>query len=463
MPMKDGYCIIVDGYSTGKAIPPLLRNAPYDSQICLHIKSSPRLPPDFHHKAGDYAASFNYDGENLNAFIDELRAFVGDKPINGIFAGSEAGVELTDLLNERFNLPGNDPLKSELRRNKYVMNEAVKGSTVNTVEQCIATDSATIIAWSTAFAASAWPIVLKPCASQSADHVFFCHKPEEIVAAFDAIKNAPDMFGQDNGDVLAQTFNDGQEYIVNTVSHASQHWVAEIWRIHKRPQSTIYEYAELIDSTAPQFIPLRDATFTLLDIVGTRNGAGTSEFKYSPTKGPVLLETTSRPMGNAPLAFTQAMLGYTQVSVMLEALLDKDTFLARLSQPEAALKHDGLVAVLIADATGPLQKDINDAFCALTTYQGAKIAGTVGTHISQTIDSLTAPGEVYFIGTQEAIHADYQQLRRIEEAGLYRDAIAPPARPIASPLGFTLSPLLVNPANQLPANNNFSRPSSPNH
>lgn len=417
------YCIVVDGYSTGKTI---ARRLVQEGIICLHVKSSTHLPKEFQHNLADYHQSFDYQGGSLDVFAQSIYSIIGQGVIRFIVAGSESGIELADRLNQQFGLPGNNPEKSHLRRNKFLMNEVARIGGVKTVEQCRATQAGDIIQWANVLPESAWPIVLKPMSSQSADHVFFCHDQQEIDTAFHRIAQTSDMFGQINQEVLAQSYNDGQEYIVNTVSHDRRHWVAEIWKINKRPQTTIYEYAELIDSSAPEFEPLKIATFTMLDLVGTRYGAGTTEFKYTPNKGPVLLETTSRPMGGAPLDFSQAMLGYTQVSVMLEALLKPEQFLARLTTPPLVLNKHGIVVVLIANAAGALQQSIEHAFNELATCVGAKLCGKKGDLINVTIDSLSSPGEVYLIGVPEAIQTDYIRIRTME-IELYRRAMMPPA------------------------------------
>lgn len=455
MPLKEGYCIIVDGYSTGKTIASLLKNDPDDSYACIHIKSSAELPAGFQHDPADYAMSFNYEGGTFTAFVEQIRTALQAKPVHFIIAGSESGVELADQLNAQFTLPGNDPAKSFLRRDKFAMNEAAKHAGINTVKQCKSAKVTDIHQWAALLTAESWPIVLKPLSSQSADHVYFCQTRDDITHAFIEISDAIDMFGHTNDEVLAQSFNDGQEYIVNTVSYAGQHWLAELWRIHKRPQTTIYEYAELIDHTAAEFQALKAAAFTMLDIVGTRYGAGTTEFKYTPQKGPVLLETTSRPMGGAPLAFTKEILGYTQVSVMLEALLKPECFMTRLVTATIPCAKSGMVVVLIADVKGKLRESIEEVFSGLETFRGMKMLGKAGDPIDVTIDSLTTPGEIYLVGEVAKIFATYAQIRALELAGLYRHAVvthsvtnsAVPGDVSLPPLSALQSTTLSNPVN----------------
>ncbi len=417
-------CIIVDAYSTGKAITPLLNTYSF-KPLCIHIKSSPDLPTTLQHNEADFNHSLEYDGKNLEALISEIQKIASSKPIQLIIAGSESGVELTDTLNAIFSLPGNDPSRSHLRRNKFLMNEAVKEAGVKTVEQIKTHRPTAILEWSKILSADAWPIVLKPLDSQSGDHVFFCNNDVEIQEAFFNISSSSNLFGQSNQEVLAQGFNDGEEFIVNSVSYGSQHFIVEIWRIKKSDKTTIYVHADLVDPVCREFDVLYRAASQVLDAVGTRYGAGTTEFKLHPEKGAVFLETTSRPMASSPLNIIHELLGYNQVTVMLEALLTPDLFLQRLSQPLPSFTEDhyGLIVVLISDAEGIYQEELADVFKDLSTYRDCKIDINRGSEIKITVDSLTSPGEVYLIGRKEEVMKDYNLIRTYEKSGLYRNNV----------------------------------------
>ena len=421
---KEGICIIVDAYSTGKSIAQLLDTYSF-KPICIHIKSSSDLPSSLQYNASDFAYNLEYDGSDVDTIVATIHGITNSTPIQLIVAGSESGVELADHLNEIFGLPGNDFRKSHLRRNKFLMNEAVKVAGVKTVEQIKADSIATIIDWSKTLSTDAWPVVLKPLDSQSGDHVFFCHDASEIENAFLNITAAANLFGKLNEEVLAQAYNDGEEFIINSVSYDSHHFPVEIWRIKKRANTTIYEHAELVEPTSEEFRLLFDATCLALNAVGTRHGAGTTEFKLHPSKGPVFLETTSRPMAGSPLMLIHELLGYNQVTVMLEALLTPECFMHRLSQPLLPFsdEHYGLIIVLISDAEGIFQGDLENAFKDLTTYKEGKFAIQNGSTIHITTDSLTAPGEIYLMGKREEVMRDYNTIRTHERDGLYRKAV----------------------------------------
>lgn len=421
---REGICIIVDAYSTGKSIAQLLDTYAF-KPICIHIKSSSGLPTSLQHNVSDFAYSLEYEGRDIESMVAAIQDIANTTPIQLIVAGSESGVELADHLNQIFGLPGNDFSKSHLRRNKFLMNEAMKVAGVKTVEQFKSDSAAAIIEWSKTLSADAWPVVLKPLDSQSGDHVFFCANESDIENAFLNITSTITLFGKLNLEVLAQGYNDGEEFIINTVSYDSHHFPVEIWRIKKRASTTIYEHADLVDPTSDEFRLLFDATCYALNAVGTRYGAGTTEFKLHPVKGPVFLETTSRPMAGSPLMLIHELLGYNQVTVMLEALLTPELFLHRLSEPLLPFSDEnyGLAVVLISDVEGTFQGELINAFKDLATYKDGKLAIQNGSTIHVTTDSLTAPGEIYLMGKKEDVLRDYHAIRTYEANGLYRNAI----------------------------------------
>jgi biotin carboxylase len=417
-----GFCIIVDAYSTSKIIPSMLRKEPYFISNCIHIKSSPSLPATFQHQSSDYVISLEYNGERLENFTALIRRHTDPQPILFIIAGSESGIELADQLNNKLGLRGNDVTKSHLRRDKFKMNQAAHDAGLQTVAQCKASSIKNIFEW-VKTNVLVWPIVLKPLSSQNGDHVFFCHTEKEIITAFDTITQTNNLFGQQNDTVLAQSFNDGREYIVNTVSYAGEHWISEIWRVYKHDQTTIYDYAEVVDRHATEFAALEKETYQVLNVVGTRYGAAMTEFKYTPEKGAVLLETTSRLMGNSPLAFCQKLLGYTQVSVILEALLQPKCFLRRVkSETPVEQPLYSRAVVLISNVSGILQKNIEPYFTSLKTFHSANVA-KAGDKIEITTNTLSAPGEIYLMGSFEDVCADYNAIRHIEQCGFYHEAV----------------------------------------
>ncbi|MBA3537891.1 MAG: hypothetical protein H0T84_15005, partial [Tatlockia sp.] len=167
-------CIIVDAYSTGKNLAPSIQA---QGLPCIHIRSSSTLPSRFKHNESDFILSLRYDG-NPEAILAKIRPYI----VKCCIPGYESGVELADLLCEKYNLPGNGSQYSVMKRDKYWMNEAVAKAGLSTVNHCKSNKLATLINWTRT--GNSYPVVAKPLDSANGDGVFFCNNKSELEDAF---------------------------------------------------------------------------------------------------------------------------------------------------------------------------------------------------------------------------------------------------------------------------------------
>ena len=426
MKFEKNACVIINAYSTGKFLAPAFIGNGYP---CIHIKSDPTLPSKYKHNTADFIESLVYT-DDIDAILTSLQKY----KIKCVIAGSESGIDLADKLNALLDLPGNTPNLSRARRDKYLMTEVIAQAGLKTVRHYKSDAVDDILSWATQL--GQLPVVLKPLESQSGDHVFFCHNEREIRESFYKIKKSINLFGKSNEEVLAQSFNPWEEYIVNTVSCQSQHYTVEIWRVTKLPNSTIYDYAELIHADEPEFKPLTEYTNNVLNAVGIKYGAATTELKYTLKNGPVLIETTSRPMAGAPLSLSREMHGHTQIDLTIEAYLNPTDFLRRTHEAPVISKKYAVAVVLISDIEGTLAKDIDtNDIKQLNTINSFMLDGESGSQIKKTVDTLTAPGEIYLIGADRAsLLSDRDAIRKLEQRGLYRDALQNEVLALTPPL-----------------------------
>lgn len=415
-------CIVIDGYSTGKNLVTAFKSKGYP---CIHIKSSRSLPEKFKHNEAEYILNLHYQN-NIEELVESLAPYC----IKLCIPGYESGVELADLLSEKLNLPSNGSQYSQGRRDKYIMTEMIAASGIKTVKHFKSENLENILRWTDAL--NSFPIVLKPLDSANGDGVFFCNNKAEIKNAFNCIMTAENQFGKQNQCVLAQTYNAGKEYIVNTVSWEGNHYVAEMWRVTKEFNTTIYNKAEIVHPMGQEWQPIVDYTMKVLDALHILYGAGTTEVKYTAENGPLLLETSSRLMAGAPLAFSQEIIGYSQLSLLVEAYLNTQDFLQRFKHEQPVPKYQGMDVTLISDCEGVLQSSVDvNQIQQLATLHSYIIDGEAGCSLVKTVNSLTSPGEIFLLSTtKEALEKDYNQIRLLEESGLYRNALCPRKAPI---------------------------------
>lgn len=416
-------CIVVDAYSTGKKLALDFKSKGYD---CIHIQSSHALPTDkFSHSKNDFIKNLIYDGK-IDTLLTELTPY----KIKLCIAGSESGVELADVLSEKLGLATNGTLYSQTRRDKYLMIETVRQAGLNTVKHIKSKELPEIIEW-VKREIGQYPIVLKPLKSANGDGVFFCNNENEVKVAYQQILNSLNFFGQENEELLAESFNYGQEYIVNTVSCENpdtreiKHIVAEIWRVFRKSGTTIYDRAEIVSQDEKEYFILSDYTFKVLDALHIKNGAGTTELKYTPDNGPILIETAARIMGGAPLSLSNELFGYNQLSLTTLSYLNPHLFFHMTTLSPFPEKQFGMGVILISDAQGEVKTDIDlSKFEKLKTLHSYVLEMSKGSMLKKTIDSLTSPGEIYLLSPDKnALIADYKEIRRIETDGLYQKAV----------------------------------------
>ena len=391
--------------------------------LCIHIKSDSSLPNTYKFKEFDLIKVLTYDAAKKDTFFTELKS---DYKIKCVIAFGESGIPLADEMNAYFGLRGNNPNLSYARRDKYFMAETVAKHGIRTVPHIKSSSVDDILTWAEQQPKNQYPLVLKPLSSKNSDNVFFCRTEEEIKKAFAIISSSQDLFGQSNQEVLAQTYNKGEEYIVNTVSCFGEHYPSEVLRVKRiAPDSIIYDYAEIVHSNDPIFDSLVEYTKKVLSAVGVENGPATTELKYDPkSKTVTLLETASRPMSNAPKLLIEEACGHSQAGLTVESCLQPNIFLKQI-EIASSYQH-AMIVVLQSKVEGILQQELDiTEIASLKTYNGSNIGVAQGSKIDITTNPSTAPGEIYLMGTNRAaLIADLAQIREFEKT-LYQNALNP--------------------------------------
>ena len=112
--------VIVDAYSTGSKLPAQFLKYGIE---CVHVQSEAEiLPFDVDSFMPDSFSKNLVHGNSIEHTADTIKAL---KP-KFVISGSESGVLLADALSERLGLPTNGTALSRARRDKYLMQSALK-------------------------------------------------------------------------------------------------------------------------------------------------------------------------------------------------------------------------------------------------------------------------------------------------------------------------------------------------
>jgi len=400
--------IFVDAFSTGAM---LVREAAPDYRL-VHVRSRSDLSPTFAASlpAQHFAEDLAFPGE-AERVLARLALYC---PI-GVICGSEFGVEAADEIAAALGLRGNDPAQSAARRDKSRMLEVVAAAGVPTSRQHRGSDAADLLRWREAEGIGR--VVIKPLDSAGSDDVYVCESGQEVIAAAGRVLGKKNLMLRMNDAVLIQEYLEGDEYIVNTVSRAGQHWFTDAWLSGKAVLAAgrkIYDFEDLLDPGDERLAQILPYIADVLDALGIREGPAHTELILTAA-GPRLLETAARISGLANPAALDRATGANQVSLTLDCYLRGGAGLAGRS---ALYQRKAMARCvnLIAHREIPLPtRTILDALEQLPAFHDARFRVADAAMTRRTVDLNSSPGVVFLIHEDPAeIEKAYDSLRSIE-------------------------------------------------
>jgi biotin carboxylase len=410
--------VIVNGVSSGIFLAPRFHARGIS---CVHLLSHAVFPEgiksmktaDLNNTGSHYIESLVFEGD-YDAIIRALDKYT----VIGVIPGMELAVPLADALSERMGLPTNGTPGSEARRNKFLMQCAVRHAGVPT-KRFVCTDSEQeVLAWKRAEAIP--EIVIKPMNSAATDGVRFCTGDDEILEAFRALFGKENRIGEQNSRVLAEERLIGTEFGVNTVSWNGKHRLAEVWEYSKvrvEGAGNVYDSTRLRDWPDKKLMPVVKYAFRVLDALGIRYGAAHTEIILTKN-GPLLVESGARVMGGKiPPDLIMQCAGQCQVDLMAFAYTDPEGFLAQVDAPYHLRNHI-IRKHLIAGREGipDGEMPVIDKLAGLKScVRGDFIHLISDWYVHRTVDMLSSPATVFLLHENPAvIQQDYLAIRNYE-------------------------------------------------
>lgn len=314
-----------------------------------------------------------------------------------VVAGQEPGVPLADTLSEMLELPTNGSALSPARRDKYVMIEAVRKAGLRCAEQVKSDDVEAIVSWARRL--DSWPVVVKPLAASGSQGVAVCADAAQVRRAAAAIIGTTTMYGQTNTEVLAQSYLDGTEYIVDTVSCAGHRYVCAVWRYDKRRYGdhVIYHLDKLLDPAEPVVAELTSYVDEVLGALGIDYGPAHAEVMMT-ADGPAVVEVGARMSGTMNPEFDAGCCGADLASVSALAFCRPEEFMARFAGRTYRRLRDAFLYEVATELDGTLERIDEDV---LARIHDVESVGAVmlrvrpGGRIRPTVDLPSCPLSVH--------------------------------------------------------------------
>jgi biotin carboxylase len=384
--------VVVDAYASGRLLAASFARLGLDT---IHVQSSEQLIKGLAGPAlGSYRA--NVVCATDNDVDTTLAALAAYRPV-AVVAGAEVGVPLADVLSERLCLPSNGTGLSAARRNKFLMAETLRAAGIRCADQHAAASPADAVAWAEAHG---YPVVVKPVSSSSTDNVFICRKAEDVSHAAEQVLTSLNMFQARNSEVLVQSYLDGTEYAVDTVSADGRRYVCGVWEYEKRTTEAgrrIYDRNVLRDPDSypvPEVIAYVD---TVLQALGIRHGPAHAEV-ITTEAGPALVEIAARTNGGMSATFHDHCLGGNQADLTALAYTQRDRFLTSYGDRVYRKRSEAIVLHASTTRDGVIESidhEVVDQISALSTVHELTVKLAPGQRLRPTVDLPTSPLRVY--------------------------------------------------------------------
>lgn len=376
---------IVDGASTSAHLAPAFRAC---NVKCVHVMSSATLPERLKQQiiATDYIADIVHQGDT-----EETARQLGEMGVSVILPGVDSGVELASLLAEKMQLAWRNPVElTRARRDKFEQIETIRCAGLRAPEQYLAQNPDSIVQWVSQY--GRFPVVVKPVRSSGVKGVKVCRTVEEVWLAANTILSTTSSYDEIQEDILIQSYSQGQEYIVDTVSFAGEHRIINLWQVERDHTMTPrLEIMQVIDHREEQFVSILNYARQVLDATGMNYGPAHLELIVTEN-GPTIVELNCRLHGSLDPRLTSAACGVNQVNAVVEAFINPVHFSATLNTSPSFYGYCGHV-LLLSPSEGVLSREFTwEKIEALPSCVSVKRWVKAGDVLKKTVDLRTALG-----------------------------------------------------------------------
>ena len=329
----------------------------------------------------------------------------------------DPSITYADRLCAQLGLPFNGLRLSEARRNKVLMNEAVRKAHLRTPHQFETDHFDDLAAW---LRHVVYPIVIKPVSSGGTDNVYLCESDSQAEDYFHRIYGLRNLMGAINTSVLAQEYIDGVEYAIDCVSYNGIHTPTDMFQYQKgthNGRAFIYEKERFLRADDPISERLRVFAQEALDALEFRTGPSHMEVKLTSNNEIVFIEVGPRLSGDDTHKLVQITRadGKSQLEYTIEAVLGN-------SSPDPMYKtaKEGVRVHVISSGAGYLKNWKHcDRIESLASYTHMSLHVEIGAPVARTTDQTNGAGWIDLTNADSAMLQDDE--RRLDE--ILRDGI----------------------------------------
>lgn len=349
--------------------------------------------------------------ENLEAVRKLNPALIVPGCEEGVVLATKLANDLGLLCNSAENIPAMT-LKHEMHK-RLAENglRHIRGKVVKSVEEAIEFyDSESL-----------GEVVVKPIRSAGSCNVHICLNKEEMIDSIEDLFGNKGYYGGIVEELLIQERINGDEYIVNTVSHNGFHRVTLIWKYNKIKTvegAILYDTVETVNQLGISEAEMVEYAYKVADAIGIKYGPVHGEYMIDKD-GPVLIEVNCRPCGgNMPAKFLDEISGQHETDSILDSYLKPARFKQKVMQRYRLPAHGALKMFIVPEDIVAKSMPMVSISPNLKSYFKADFAEIAeeGLFYIKTEDLHSTCGVVYLVHEDnEVLQEDINFLRSIEK------------------------------------------------
>ncbi|MGW0572963.1 hypothetical protein [Streptomyces tauricus] len=335
-----------------------------------------------------------------------------------ILAGSPRGIPLAERLGAALDLPA-DPATALRRCDRGEQARVLAQAQVGVPLTWRTEELTTALAWWRICARPA--VLLLPAAVGVPAAPVLCRSSGEIAAAWPVMRRTAHIHSG-SGHLILREHLPGRRYTVHSLTRPAPavgqdpvHTVTDVWA-HSHTAAGVLARVDLLPRHGMLARALALYAVRVLELLDVRVGPARCHLIYEPERGPLLLSAAT--VAEASPA-DQALQNATGIDRLGDAV---DTLLAPSAAPAVHLPARQYVVRVRLNArrSGTLERNRLAALRALPTVVHFPDTLTPGAPVEQTTSTQSAVGDVVLSHARwQAVEADYQHIRRLENSGLY--------------------------------------------
>src|SRR3990167_4666962 len=403
--------LIVDPFSSGAQFAKIIQQD-YGFN-CLALITNKNLPQfllsSFREK--DFFKVFTIH-HSINETVTEIENSLGAAP-EYILCGSEPGVLVFDILSNRWNLLTNDIMKSQARRNKYLMLKQLQNDGIKHIPFFKSSNINEILSWAQSQPFSDY--VIKPILSFGTEDVNFCRSENEIIMACENLLEKIDYAGNINHEILIQQLIRGDEFVVDVVSSCGYHHVVNIFKYTKQEINGVPLYQSMISVDVDENPQLEEYIKSVLDALGVQNGPSHNEVMLTES-GPILIECGARMHGGLGPRLVEATNSQSLIDLSIMSRINPKKF-REIIQSKPYLFKYAAEYFMSSKVDGIINMNNVKSKCStIESYEFDTCELHVGDHINKTRDLLSSFARIVMTNTSlDKLNADLVKICSMDE------------------------------------------------